>query len=124
MGFPPIPERAPKSVQSRTFCAKSVQKVRFCTLLGALSGIGGNPAFCADATGVLERLVGHCLGVWGGMWFLNAVGTRSSPVSHALECAVPAFAWEKENGCVQVGIEAVVLTKLAPKRGLLIPLQC
>ena len=27
MGFPPIPERAPKSVQNRTFCAKSLQKV-------------------------------------------------------------------------------------------------
>ena len=40
------------------------------------------------ATGVLERLVGHCL---GGMWFLNAVGPLSSPVSRALECAVPAF---------------------------------
>ena len=48
VGFPPIPERAPKSVQNRTFCAKSVQKVRYCTLLGALSGIGGNPTFCAD----------------------------------------------------------------------------
>ena len=47
-GFPPIPERAPKSAQSRTFCAKSVQQVRLCTLLGALSGTGGNPTFCAD----------------------------------------------------------------------------
>ena len=31
-------------------CAKAcfLQKVRFCTLLGALSGIGGNPTFCID----------------------------------------------------------------------------
>ena len=48
MGFPPIPERAPKSAQNRTFFTLFVQKVRFCTLLGALSGVGGNPTFCAD----------------------------------------------------------------------------
>ena len=39
MGFPQIPERAPKSVQNRTFCTLSVQEGRFCKLLGALSGI-------------------------------------------------------------------------------------
>ena len=37
VGFPPTPERA-----------LLAQKVRFCTLLGALSGIGGNPTFRAD----------------------------------------------------------------------------
>ena len=46
-GVPPIPERAPESVQNRTFCTLFVQKVQFCTLSGALSGIGGNPTFCA-----------------------------------------------------------------------------
>ena len=29
-------------------CVKSAQKVRFGALFGALSGIGGNPTFCAD----------------------------------------------------------------------------
>ena len=28
MGFPPIPERVPKSAENRTFCAKRVQKMR------------------------------------------------------------------------------------------------
>ena len=28
MGFPPIPERAPKSAENRTFCVKSAQKMR------------------------------------------------------------------------------------------------
>ena len=33
----------------RNFSAsQSVQKVQFCALLGAVSGIGGNPTFCAD----------------------------------------------------------------------------
>ena len=41
-GFPPIPERALKSVQKRTSCTLSAQKVRSCALLCALSGIGGN----------------------------------------------------------------------------------
>ena len=48
VGFPPIPERAPKSVQNRTFCTPFAQKVRSCILSGALSGIGGNPTFSAD----------------------------------------------------------------------------
>ena len=48
VGFPPIPERAPEECKT-AFCAKkSTQKVRFCTLLGALAGIGGDPTFCED----------------------------------------------------------------------------
>ena len=51
--FPPIPERVSESAKkNRTFCikryAKSAQKVRFSALSGTLSGIGGNPTFCAD----------------------------------------------------------------------------
>ena len=45
MGLLPIPERAPKSVQNHTFRTLFAQKVRFCTLLGALSGIGGKSFF-------------------------------------------------------------------------------
>ena len=41
VGFPLIPERAPESVQNQLVA----QKRRFCALLGALSGIGGNPTF-------------------------------------------------------------------------------
>ena len=58
MEFPPIPERAPRSVQNARFCAKSVQKVRFCTLLGTLSGIGGNPTYCTDDFFLRFRLCG------------------------------------------------------------------
>ena len=54
-GCPPISASCSKLAEAlrfqdgpSTFCAKSVQKVRLCTLLGALSGIGGNPTFCAD----------------------------------------------------------------------------
>ena len=44
VGLPPIHEIAPKVHKS----ALSAQRVHFCTLLGALSGIGGNPTFCVD----------------------------------------------------------------------------
>ena len=44
VGFPPIPERAPKSVQSRIFCTFCAESA----LLGVLSGIRKKPTFCAD----------------------------------------------------------------------------
>ena len=70
------------------------------------------------ATGVLERLVGHCL---GGMCFLNTVGPLSSPVSRALECAVPACLPGKKRERVCPGRRrGSGFTKLAPKRELLI----
>ena len=52
VGFPPVPERAPKE--------------RFCTLLGTLSGIGGNPAF-------LRRLTFSLSGVCGSNWKTRAL---------------------------------------------------
>ena len=61
MGFPSIPKRAPKSVQSRTFCTKSVQKARFCPLLGALSGFGGHPT-------LLRRLIIWRFRLCGSYW--------------------------------------------------------
>ena len=45
--FAPVSERGPESVQNRAFCTKRPQKVRFCTLCGALSDIDANPTFCA-----------------------------------------------------------------------------
>ena len=41
-GFPPIPGRASKSTQNRTFC---ILFERFYTLSGALPGIGGSLLF-------------------------------------------------------------------------------
>ena len=58
MGFPPIPERVPKSVENRTFCALFTQKVRFSTLFGTLSGISGNhPKFCRISNLFCNRFV-------------------------------------------------------------------
>ena len=45
VGSPTIPEIATRSAQNRVSCALLA---RFCAALGALSGIGGNPTFCAD----------------------------------------------------------------------------
>ena len=43
VGFPPIPERAPKSAQTALFVQKVCKKCSFAHFFGALSGIGGNP---------------------------------------------------------------------------------
>ena len=51
-GFPPIPERALQSVQKPHLLCK-----RCCSLLGALSGIAGNPAFRADSFFGVFRLL-------------------------------------------------------------------
>ena len=59
VGFPPIPKRVPKSAEKcgephflRIFCAFFLRKKRgsphLSALFGTLSGIGGNPTFCAD----------------------------------------------------------------------------
>ena len=47
-GFPPMPARTLENAQKRTFLHKKCAKVWLCTLLSALSGIDGNPTFCAD----------------------------------------------------------------------------
>ena len=53
--FQKVCRKVPNSAENRTFCAKSVQKMRkkcgsphFSALFGTLPGIGGNPTFCAD----------------------------------------------------------------------------
>ena len=42
VGFPPIPEKVPKSAENRTFCAKFYVKSAIFRAFGTLSGIGGN----------------------------------------------------------------------------------
>ena len=41
-------QKVRKRAENHTFFVKSAQKVRFAALFGTLSGIGGNPTFCAD----------------------------------------------------------------------------
>ena len=64
------------------------------------------------ATGVLERLVGHCLGhsVLKCCW-----STLQPSVPCTGVCSPSVFACEKENGYVQVGVEAVVLKQSWPR---------
>ena len=49
VGFPPIPESAPKSAENRTFCVKNAHLLRkkcgFPHFFGTLSEISGNPTF-------------------------------------------------------------------------------
>ena len=68
VGSPPIPERATKSVQSRTLCTSLAQKVRFCALLGVPSGVCRNLTF-------LRRL----------MFFFFYLGSVARTESHNAE---------------------------------------
>ena len=53
MGFPSLLQKTPRSVQKMEFFLhekKTRNECIFGTLLGALSGSGGNPTFCTEHT--------------------------------------------------------------------------
>ena len=87
--------------------------------IGSGSGGGGLDGSCHRCF----RKV--CWTVFGGHVVPKCCWAPLQPIfSCTGVCSPSVFAWEKENGYVQVGVEAVVLKqswRLAPKRELLIP---